>query len=372
MSNQTNYTFEVTEVIVNKDSAEVVANSSDTLNDQYLKPYNHLYINTKAVDYEREYVTPEHLEEALEDERAITDSELDSLQNQVDFMAQEINHLIPIKEEGTWQVGATYTTRGYVKFNSTARYGPWDEGKPIDQIYFNHYGSDLDANGDMVNHKDLLQNMQIGDKFECFVSKNNYCLFEVTRISDNSNYTILYVTPLKYEGEGYQRDDLATFEFFEANDVKPANLDGWYNYSLAKIEDQITKDNIHEHPGRFICVNGDGEVVDNQYSGTIKFVYFAPIDAHGDRMVVAENARDAFKLKVWEIRTRAKSRSTGNITPSFLYTPKTDSKPFLVGNHYNQAAQIIPAIKINADENWVTSYDDMGSSGYPQYWRWPI
>ena len=311
------------------------------------------------------FVTPDQLNASIDGVIELSKNGDTKLQNQIDFMAQEINHLLPLKTQASWDTSAGYRSPGVVKFNSTARYGPWDD--EIDSIYFNR----IDKSG--VNHSEMFEDLQAGDKLEVFISKHNYCLFEATRSPSISSddYVIAYVKPVKYEGEGYVMYDTLEFEFFEREDKKPANLDGWFSYTLGKIADQITKDNIHEHPGRFICVDGNGAVVDNQYSTLIKFVYFAPVDGYGDRPPVSETASDSFRLKVFEIRTRALTRN-GNITPSFFYAPKTDSKPFYVGSHYNQAAQTIPAIKINADENWTASYENMGSAGYPQYWRWPI
>jgi hypothetical protein len=315
------------------------------------------------------FATTDQLNASIDGVLDVSDKGDAELQGQIDFMKQELNTIVPIKEEGVWRMYANYAVGNCMPTNGNTSAMSSGEFSEVGRFYWgNGY---LDQSGkDFTETITDTTNESLGTKFEVFLDKDNWGLYQCTRVYELSSKTYWDVTCLKSSGS-YKSGDMPKFEFFENEDKKPANLDGWYSYTLGKIADQITKDNIHEHPGRFICVDGSGAVVDNQYSTSIKFVYFAAVDGHGDRPPVNESTRDSFSLKVWEIRTRALSRK-GNVTPSFLYTPKTDSKPFYVGCHYNQAAEVIPAIKIHADENWVTSNDDIGSSGYPQYWRWPI
>jgi hypothetical protein len=364
------FVFAVTEATTAKDTPTGVHGYGDNLSASGI-PDHKFYVNTMAQDFEREYVTPEYLDERLEDERAITDEELGSLQYQVDFMSQEINHLIPLKDDGTWKAQGSSTTRGVVKFNSSAKYGPWDEGKPIEQIYFNNYGADLGDGEAPVHHQELFQGMKEGDKFECFISKDNYCLFEITRIVYQSGYTYFYVNPLKWAGEGYERDQLLTFEFFDSSGGLKRTINeemaGHYLYGIAKIKDQINLHNIHEHPGKFLCLDADGLVMDNQF-GNVKTIHFAPVDANGNRPPCEQTSSTKIKKKCWEITTRTIKDDV--VVPSFQYFPKTWEKNFKVGQTYNQAAQNIPTIEFHPDDYLTYEYDLMNSDN--QWWKWPV
>jgi hypothetical protein len=286
------------------------------------------------------------------------------LQNQIDFMAQEINHLIPIKTQASWVVTPSYSNPGGFKFGSTTRYGPWDDD--IDAVYFNR----IDNSG--VDQSEVLDDIEVGDKFEIFISKDNYCLFEVNKKSFSyDKYLKVFVAPIKYEGEGYDMYDLLEVQFFEsANKESPRTIReemaGHYLYSIAKIADQITVHTLHEHPGKFLCLDGDGLVMDNQF-GNIKTIHFAPEDANGNRPPCANDPYDSLKKKCWEVSTRVVSN--GVTMPSFQYYPKTWDKCFTVGSVYNQGAVNIPTIKFHPDDSVVYKYEQMGDD---QWWRWPV
>jgi hypothetical protein len=361
-SNTKHYTFEVTEVIINKDSAETVhAGKDDHLVDGYAKEYNHCYINTMAKDPSNVYVTPDQLDNALEEERAITDSELGSLQSQVDFMAQEINHLIPLKEEGQWMAYSSASGSGNMRFGKSSVYGPWDPAKQ-NRVDFNYRGKDG------TDHTEFLQGMEKGDKFECFISKDNYALFEVTRVSQYNGYTSLEVDLLKYEGAGYAMNDLLTFEFFDSEE-KPRDmreqLYGYYHYIMAKTDDGINKNNLHEHPGRFICLDEDDNVLANQYSKHKKML-FCPVDADGNRAPCANDTSEygSKQFRVWALTTCM--LKDGDIVPSWTWNPKDPSEPFIYSSTINGSNGQMIQIKFpEHDYQYMKMSDDL-------YFKWPI
>ena len=310
------------------------------------------------------FVTPDQLNASIDGVIEVSQSGDAELQNQIDFMAQEINHLIPLKTQASWKVTPSYSSPGGMKFNNTARYGPWDDD--IDSLFFNR----IDHSG--VDHSEMLENFQIGDKFEVFISKNNYCLFEVTRAPYSyDKYIRVYAKPVKYEGEGYAMYDLIEIEFFDSseglkNSIKE-EMAGHYLYSQATIADQINVNNIHEHPGKFLCIDAAGLVIDAQY-GNIKTVHFAPVDANGNRPPCEKTSSTKIKKKCWAVNTRTIKDNV--VVPSFQYTSKTYEKNFTVGQTYNQAAQNIPTIKFHPDDYVTYEFEVMDSKN--QWWKWPI
>jgi hypothetical protein len=363
-SNMPHYTFEVTEVIINEGSAETVhAGKDNHMNDAYFKEWNHLYVNTMAKDPSDVYVTPVQLEDALEEERAITDSELGLLQTQVDFMAQEINHLIPLKEEGRWLAASSGSNAGNMRFGgSGAYYGAWNPSKH-DRAYFNYVGTDG------ADHKELLQEMVVGDKFECFISKDNYAFFEVTKVAQYNTYAMLDIDLLKYEGEGYAMGDLLTFEFFEQAEEKPRDmreqLYGYYHYILAKTDDGINKNNLHEHPGRFICVDEDDNVLANQFSRHKKML-FCPVDADGNRAPCANDTSDwnFKKFRFWSFTGLTLYK--GDLVLSWTWNTKDTSEPFIYSTTINGSnGQMIQITFPEHDYQYIKMSDDL-------YFKWPL
>jgi hypothetical protein len=174
-------------------------------------------------------------------------------------------------------------------------------------------------------------------------------------------------------------NDYLTFEFFGSQEEGPRTqaeeLIGWYGYIQAKIADQIKIDNIHEHPGYMILTDVDGNVIDAMTNDSVKFLYFSPLDVHGNRPPIGMSKSTNYKARIRELFSRCIKKKDGEyfVAPSHCFTVKDWAKPMMAGHHYNQAAERIPSIKIDPDDRWHNwDYFDNPSTGEPRYWRWPI
>jgi hypothetical protein len=289
------------------------------------------------------------------------------LQGQIDFMKQELNTIVPIKDEGVWMLYGNYSTGKCMPTNGNTTGMSSGEFSEVGRFYWgNGY---LDQSG-----KDFTETItdpeSVGTKFELFLDKDNWGLYQCTRVSTQSSKTYWDVTCLKSSGS-YKSGDMPKFEFFEEEVELPRTImeemAGHYLYSQAKIADQITVHTLHEHPGKFLCLDGDGLVMDYQFGSSLKTIHFAPEDANGNRPPCLNDPYDSFVKRCWEVTTRVVHR--GVIKPSFQYYPKTWDKHFKVGCYYNQGAAHIPTIKFHSTDNVAYEYEQMGND---QWWRWPV
>lgn len=318
------------------------------------------------------FATVEQLNAGVAGAMAHADSGDAELQSQMDFMKQELNSIIPIKEEGRWNLYANYAKGNCnPKKGSSTKWGPFEE---LERLQWGNGFIDLD---NKEFEEFLTDSNQVKSRLEIFLDKDNWGLYEVTRVSNYSSYTYWDLKHLKSEGS-YKSGDKPKFEFFDNASDSPRTLQeelfGFYGYTLAKISDQINVDNLHEHPGRMIAVNRDGNIVDSIYDSKTEYFYFSPFDVHGNRPPIGLSSGVKHALKVWEIRTRViRTRDGENVLcPCFNYTPKSWDKPFLVGHSYSQAAQRLPSIKFNTSETNAFDYAYEEVTGDPVYWRWPV
>jgi hypothetical protein len=357
--------FEVTEVR-NADEAVKYLLASSGLCQTYRDPENHCYVNTMEVDFGGVYVTPDRLEERLEEEREITDSDIADVQSQLDFIEQEVNHLVPISAEGGWNPSSSGTASGNftAKRDRTTHYGAWVQ--EINRLEFNC------IDGEGIDHTEALGTVSIGDKIECYIAKDNYFLCEVTKLevaADTGRLGVL-VNAIRFEGEGFSGQDKGVnWEFFQGDLSKPYNLReqlyGYYHYKQAKASAGINLNNLHEHPGRYVCLNSAGDVVDTPYSGVSKMV-FAQLDEDGKRPPRHINTGnyESKKFTFWNLMSL--TLKDGELIPAYSWDAKSYSEPFYYNSVLNSFNEQLPAIKFPAvNYAYVMTSEEL-------YFKWPI